>query len=601
MTKDFRTAVEEVKMHSDVVDVIGSYLQLKRAGQTFKACCPFHKEKTPSFNVNPQRQIYHCFGCGAGGDVIRFVQEYEKVDFMTALRMLAEKAGITLDFDRQARGNGPNKNRLYEMHEAAAMFFHKQLLESPAGQPGREYLAGRQLADETVKEFLIGYIPEGWNALRDHLRTKGYDQKELELSGLVVESQKKPGNFYDRFRDRLMFPIGDQLGRIIGFSGRAISSDYMGGKYVNSPETPLFRKSRVLFALDKARKAIADSHTALIVEGQIDAIRCHEAGIKNVVASQGTALTPEHARLLSRYADEVVFILDADEAGENAALKSIEAFLSEELNVRVCSLPEGEDPDSLIKNSGAAPFEQLVAGAPDAIDFQINVLSSREDITNNAGLMRVVKEIQQTLSLIKSSVLRDKMTERAAERLGISAAALSKDVRTEARNRPKPQVSRPEPAAAPVPRRKNHPTDEKELCKLVATYHDDMLHLVADYITPAHFTNEDCRKIYEVLLRHEVSALMTELHSVSEECLRLAAEIQATPDKNISEYVKKEEEARQLMLSLIRKRASKERDNLKHQYGDDMPAEVQARRLELTQIINAKTWDAASRYLEPLH
>jgi DNA primase len=602
MKKDFKAAVEEVKMHSDVVDIIGSYLPLKRAGHTFKACCPFHKEKTPSFNVNPERQIYHCFGCGAGGDVIHFVQEYEKVDFMTALRLLAEKSGITLDFDREAQGDGPSKNRLYEIHEFATNFYHRQLLDSPAGQAGRDYLAGRELSPEIVKEFLIGYIPEGWNALLDHLKQKGFTQAELDASGLVVESQKKPGNFYDRFRDRLMFPIADQMGRIIGFSGRTIVKDFDGGKYVNSPETPLFHKSRVLFALDKARKAIADSHTALVVEGQIDAIRCHEAGITNTVASQGTALTIDHARVIRRYADEVVLILDADSAGENAALKSIEAFLSVELNVRVCSLPKGEDPDSLIKKYGVEPFNELVANAPDAIDFQIAVLSGREDISNNAGLMRVVKAVQQTLSQIRSSVLREKMTEHAADSLNISADALRQDVRAEVLSRP--EQKKVEPPTAPPRKRVQLPTAETELCKLLASYHEDLLHIVADYITPEHFTSKDCRKIYTILLKHDVSELMNELHSVSDECLRLAAEIQSTPEKNISEIFGKEEEVHGFMLKLICDRAELERDHLKQKRQQGQADEQTHRRIvEITQLLSAakRGWESASRYLEPLH
>ena len=353
------------------------------------------------------------------------------------------------------------------------------------------------------------------------------------------------------------------------------------------------------FALDKARKSIADTQTALIVEGQIDAIRCHSAGLKNVVASQGTALTSQHAKLLSRYADEVVLILDADDAGENAALKSIEAFLTEELSVRVCTLPEGEDPDSLIKKDGAEILQNLVKNAPDAIDFQINVLGKREDLTNNAALMRVVKEVQHTLSLIKSSVLRDKLTEKAADRLGISAEALKRDVRAEFINRPKQEES--PKIVAPIRKRSEHPIDEKELCKIVAMFHDEVLSLVADYISPMHFTDIDCRKIYEVLLHRRVDSLMNELHAVSENCLRLAAEIQATPDKNVGEFFKKEEEAYQLMLSIIRKNATIERNNLKQQYGDEMPESVQRRRLELTQIINAKTWQAAVKFLEPLH
>jgi DNA primase len=300
-----RETIEEVRSRNDIADVIGSYLSLKNAGTRFKANCPFHKEKTPSFTVSPDRQIYHCFGCGAGGDVIRFVQEYEKVDFMTALQMLADRVGMELNLEEGGEGSGADKRKLFQIHEGVAQLYQRILLDHESGEAGRAYLASRALKPETIKEFQIGFAPDRFDALEKWAQQKKIPLELMEQAGLMIKSDKRSG-YYDRFRNRLMFPIRDEAGRVIGFSGRAIVKDEKSGKYVNSPETPLFHKSRVLFAIDKARRAMADSRVAIVCEGQIDAIRCHEAGLANVVASQGTALTSDHARMIRRYADEVI-------------------------------------------------------------------------------------------------------------------------------------------------------------------------------------------------------------------------------------------------------------------------------------------------------
>jgi DNA primase len=513
-----REIIEEVRSRNDIADVIGSYLSLKNAGTRFKALCPFHKEKSPSFTVSPDRQIYHCFGCGAGGDVIRFVQEYEKVDFMTALQMLADRAGMELSLEEGGEGSGADKRKLLQIHEGVTQLYQRILLEHESGEAGRAYLATRALSPETIKDFQIGFAPDRFDALEKWAQQKKIPLELMEQAGLMVKSDKRSG-YYDRFRNRLMFPIRDEAGRVIGFSGRAIVKDEKSGKYVNSPETPLFHKSRVLFAIDKARRAMAESRIAIICEGQIDAIRCHEAGLTNVVASQGTALTSDHARMVRRYADEVILVLDADAAGQKAALKSSAAFIAEELSVRVASLPEGEDPDSLVRDHGAEALRSRIANAVSALDFLINCFAQTENLKTDAGMMRTAKAVQTLIAHAPGAVQRDRMVKQAAERLGLSSSALQRDL---ARKKERPA----EPAAPEVPiDRVKHPDEEIALLQMLFLHSAEVLPVVADHLPPENLTDPDCRLLLELIL-NDPSTLMDSVPGDRPEAQRLAIRIQ---------------------------------------------------------------------------
>lgn len=513
-----RETIEEVRARNDIADVIGSYLSIKNAGTRFKALCPFHKEKSPSFTISPDRQIYHCFGCGAGGDVIRFVQEYEKVDFMTALQMLADRAGMELSFEEGGEGGGADKRKLFQIHEGVAQLYHRILLEHESGEAGRAYLATRTLKPETVKEFQIGFAPDRFDALEKWAQQKKIPLELMEQAGLMIKSDKRSG-YYDRFRNRLMFPIRDEAGRVIGFSGRAIVKDEKSGKYVNSPETSLFHKSRVLFAIDKARRAMADSRTAIVCEGQIDAIRCHEAGLANVVASQGTALTADHARMIRRYADEVILVLDADAAGQKAALKSSAAFIAEELSVRVASLPEGEDPDSLVRDHGADALRSRIAGAVSALDFLIDVMAARENLKTEAGVMRTARAVQALIAQAPGAVQRDRMVTHAAGRLGLSSAAFRLDLARK-KERPAPVIA-PEVPVAPV----KHPDEEMALIQMLFLHPEAVFPVVADHLPPAHLTDPDCRLLLELMLENP-AALTDNIPEDRPEAQRLAVRIQ---------------------------------------------------------------------------
>ncbi len=549
-----RETIEEVRSRNDIADVIGSYLSLKNAGTRFKALCPFHKEKSPSFTVSPDRQIYHCFGCGAGGDVIRFVQEYEKVDFMTALQMLADRAGMELSLEEGGEGSGADKRQLFQIHEGVALLYHRILLEHESGEAGRAYLATRALKPETIKEFQVGFAPDRFDSLEKWAQQKKIPFELMEQAGLMIKSDKRSG-YYDRFRNRLMFPIRDEAGRVIGFSGRAIVKDEKSGKYVNSPETPLFHKSRVLFAIDKARRAMADSRTAIICEGQIDAIRCHEAGLANVVASQGTALTADHARMIRRYADEVILVLDADAAGQKAALRSSEAFIAEELSVRVASLPDGEDPDSLVRDYGAEALRSRIAGAVSALDFLIDCSARTENLQEEAGLMRTARAVQTLIAHAPGAVQRDRMVQRAAERLGLSTAALQRDLARK-KERPAPAAAAPAVPAAPV----KHPDEEMGLIQMLFLHPAEVMPVVADHLPPEHLTDPDCRLLLKLMLE-DTAGLMDRIPDDRPEAQRLAARIQVEAMKLRGE-VSPGRAAQDIVMALWRQALTRRRREL---------------------------------------
>src|SRR6266576_3251583 len=368
--------IEQIAAANDIVEVIGSYFPLKRAGANFKALCPFHQEKTPSFTVSPQRQTFHCFGCGVGGSVFRFVMDYEHVDFPSAVRKLAARVGITLIEERGSSGAEDRQHEarrtLLQLQGEAATWFHENLIRKEFAEPARKYLKKRGITAEIAKRWRLGYAPDEWDAFGSWARGRGYDTRDLIASGLVKtkdDAADAPSrSAYDRFRGRIMFPICNDVGEVIAFSGRMLQNEAEGAKYLNSPETPLFRKGSVLFGLNKTKRALIDANCAIVCEGQLDLITLFEAGITNVVAPQGTAFTESQARVLKRFVNEVVLCFDADTAGQNAAERSLEALLQNELVVRVVEMPAVEDPDSLVRREGREEFEKRIAKAHDFFD-----------------------------------------------------------------------------------------------------------------------------------------------------------------------------------------------------------------------------------------
>src|SRR5437773_8536036 len=436
--------LEQIRAASDIVEVIGSYLPLKRAGANFVTLCPFHKEKTASFNVHPHRQIFHCFGCHKGGDVFTFVQDYENVSFPEAVHRLAERARIPLEFEKDpgAQKHRFLKETLLQIHEQITHRWQTALAQEAAGQIARDYLKQRGVSDEAVKLFRLAYAPDAWDDTVNWARSNGHDLAIVEQAGLILRKEGSD-HYYDRFRGRLIFPICDEQGRVIGFSGRVLTGDDKTAKYVNSPETPIFTKGKVFFGLDKSRRALLDAGYAVVCEGQLDLIACYLAGVHNIVAPQGTALTAEHTRILKRYVDEVVLCFDSDTAGRNAAIRALDDLLASGLAIRVAAVPPPHDPDSFIKASGGAAFQQLIDRAEGFFDFYLNHLCATNDIAQDKGRVAVVRAMGEALHKTGDAVLADTYAQKTAQRLGVLAEAV-----------------RAEFKKLPAPRRAEAPPDE---------------------------------------------------------------------------------------------------------------------------------------------
>ena len=420
--------IQSVTEASDIVDLIGSYFPLKRAGTSFRAVCPFHQEKTPSFHVNPARQSFHCFGCGAGGGVLRFVMDYEHVDFPSAVRRLAQRAGIPILEDAASAEDGQKqgqRQRLLAIHAEAAAWFHKALVKSPAGAQAREYLKSRGITSEVAKSWQLGYAPDSWDALLEHLRGCRFSDGEIMLSGLASSKEDRAGDrIYSRFRHRVMFPIRNDYGEVIAFSGRTLEADPKAAKYVNSPETALFTKGKVLYGLDKSKRDLIEKNTAIVCEGQLDLISAYEAGIRHVIAPQGTAFTSDQARLLRRYVETVLLCFDSDTAGKKATSSSLPSLLSQGLSVKVVVLPAGEDPDSLIRRNGAAAFLALVEKAADYFDHSLEEAVLSGELNTPAGKSKLVRRIAPPLALVQDAVLREAILGRISSRLSLPHAVI---------------------------------------------------------------------------------------------------------------------------------------------------------------------------------
>jgi len=612
--------LEEIRLNNDVATVIGAYFTLQRSGAVFKALCPFHKEKTPSFMVNPQRQSYHCFGCGAGGDVFRFVMDYEKVDFMTAVKMLAQRAGIRLKLESDGEDSQPGKEALYEINAGVAKLYRQVLSKQPEGEAARKYLASRDLPSAASDDFMIGFAPERWDTV---LRWAGkkYTREQLEAAGLVIPARPRPeessvapgapARWYDRFRNRLMFPIQDEQGRVVGFSGRVLAAEAETAKYVNTPETVLFRKGHILYALHKARRAIVESREAIVCEGQIDVIRCHLAGFQTAVAAQGTAFTADHARILKRYADSIVLVFDADRAGQDAALRAADTFLQVGLVVRIAALPPGEDPDSLIRRKdGDAAFRQIIQGAQSALNFQIDVLSGREKPDTEAGLMRLATAVVATIARTPNAVQQARLLQQAAVRLAVPEPALQHELDKVLKR------SRPVAAAAPRQAVPAAPRPIKELAlaeHLVAN--PELAGLVKTYLSLDLVTDTPCRQVIQACLQAEqggrdIMSIVAEQDNEERDLSRFVAQVLAAPDKIKSDFATREESVKSLILGIHtaalqrrRKEIEKQRQAARVSMGGRLTtAEDKKLDLEYTQlgydIVRFKQWDTAVPVIE---
>ncbi len=414
------STIEQIKERLDIADIVGSYIKLDSAGSNLKARCPFHNEKTPSFFVSPSRQTYHCFGCDRGGDILSFVQEIEGVDFMGALQILADQAGVEIKKEHQ--GSKSNKDNLFAVMEDAVSFFEKNLKSQ---KEVIAYLKKRGLTGETAKMFRVGYSLSGWSSLYDFLKDKDYSDASMEKAGLIIKGDKR---CYDRFRNRIMFPIADVSGRVVGFSGRIFSTENektappqatrAQAKYVNSPETELYNKSRVLYGFDKAKMAIRKNGFCILVEGQMDLLMSHQAGFANTVAVSGTALTEDHLKLIKRLTDNLIIAFDADDAGISASKRGVDSALSLGLDVKITPLPKGLDPADLILKDKEAWTTQIKE-AQHIIDFYINTLAEKE-LPQREFRVKVGESVLPYVAILKNKINQAHFVTEIARKLGIS-------------------------------------------------------------------------------------------------------------------------------------------------------------------------------------
>ncbi|MFH0764387.1 MAG: DNA primase [Candidatus Omnitrophota bacterium] len=421
--------IDRIQEKSDIVEIISAYIPLKKVGRNYKTTCPFHHEKTPSFIVSPDKQIYHCFGCGAGGNVFSFLMKYENLQFPEVIEMLAKKTGVALPGGAGRRDEENSfTSRLYKINELGCQFFQSCLANNKAA---RDYLASRGIGDEAARIFKIGYAPDQWEGLLNFFKTKSATGpvrnfisngagQVLEKAGLAISNDK--GGHYDRFRNRIIFPITDLKERVLGFGARVLDSSLP--KYINSPETPIYSKGRNLYGLDKSGAAIKKEGYALVVEGYLDFIIPYQAGIKNIIATLGTALTVDQITLLKRFANTVIMVYDPDEAGEAASLRNLDLCIAEDVNVYVAELPVGFDPDGYIRKFGADDFIRLVKSSKNLFDYKLDKLTKRFNINTSNGKTAIAGEMLPTLSRINNAVLKSTLIKKLSDRLSVDEEAL---------------------------------------------------------------------------------------------------------------------------------------------------------------------------------
>jgi DNA primase len=491
--------VEEVRLRSDIVELVGEHVPLKRAGKDYRGLCPFHKEKTPSFYVVPAKGFYKCFGCGESGDIFSFLMRQVGLDFPGAVRAVADRVGVEIpDRDEAARGPDPYAP-FFEALSFAAEFYAGRLADPTVGAEARAYLEGRGVGAAAVARFGLGYAPDAWRALREAARAHGIDDERLLEAGLIKTSERSEEPF-DRLRHRLVFPIVDVRGRVIGFGGRALGADD-GPKYLNSPETPVYHKSRELYGLHWARTAIRRAGEALVVEGFMDFLTLAAAGIEHVVAPLGTSLTEQQASVLARYTDRVLLLYDSDAAGQRATFRSGDLLLAAGVHPLVVTLPAGEDPDSVVRTGGVDALTPYLKGATDLLDRKIEILADHGLLEDIDGLRTAVDKLLPTLRAVRDPALRDLYVARVAGRTGVRASTIDREISGAARSRqapPRPPTSAPSAdASGPV----------RESTLLLLRLPDARLREPArESVEPALFRDPVLREIYTAVLALPASA-----------------------------------------------------------------------------------------------
>jgi len=520
--------VEELKSKADIYSIISGYVKLKKTGRNYTGLCPFHKEKTPSFTVDPSKQLYHCFGCGEGGDVISFIEKIENTEFMEAVEFLAKKVGYSLKYSySSSRQPSKLKNRLVELNELARKYYNFVLFNSKKGLFSMNYLKNRGFTEETLNEFEVGYSLDSWDGFSNFARKRGYKSDEIVKCGLAIESDRAPGEIYDRFRGRIMFPTEDIVGKTIGFGGRITKDAARTGgqkaKYINTPETSLYSKSKNIYRISQAKNYIVEKDEVLIVEGYTDVMALYQKGIKNAVASMGTALTPEQIKLLGRFTKNIVLVFDSDTAGRNASLKGIERlkeyndkldlYYESNLNIKVSILEEGYDPADFIFKKGKDAFISKIESSMNIIDFTLDAIINKYDIGNLAGKLKASDHVTRFIATLSSRIIQEECIKRVAGKLELKENLLLEEVLKKAKDYKNRNIRRDEYQDNG---KKEYASDnitpikriEVEALKLVinglGNQIDELLGL-----GPGYFRFEDTRELY-LIVREDILRIREE-------------------------------------------------------------------------------------------
>jgi DNA primase len=484
------SVITEVKQKLDIVELISEYVTLQKTGRNFKGLCPFHSEKHPSFFVFPEQQSWHCFGaCGTGGDIFSFIMRKDGIDFGQALRLLAQRGGITLSpLEAPSKAEDEKQERLFQINEAAAEYYHHLLSSSKAGAAVRSYLAGREVMPETIKEFRLGFSPDAWEIIKNYLAGKGYAEKELVEVGLIIEKEK--GGSYDRFRNRLMFPICDIQGRVTGFGARVLDDSLP--KYINSPQTPIFDKSSSLYGIDKAKSAIRKQNLVIIVEGYMDVLIAHQHGWHNVVGSMGTSLTEKQVEGIKKLTNNITLALDADLAGEEATLRGKEILAYSNAEANVILLPAGKDPDEVI-GGDLALWQKLVEQAMPIMDFAFQAVISKVDINKAKDKSVAVQKLLPSICEIKDPTQRYHYVEKLARALKIKTSDIEAALQKLKTAKKRPQLNKPTEQAR-IARRFVSSTVEEYCLALLLQYPE--LRSLARELLPEHFESTENREVF---------------------------------------------------------------------------------------------------------
>jgi len=451
--------VDEIKNRLNIVEVIGGYIKLQKAGQNFKALCPFHSEKTPSFFVSPARQIWHCFGgCSEGGDIFKFVMKIEGVEFGDALRLLSQKAGVELK--KQDPKIKSERQRLYEICEIATNFFEKQLEQSKIGQSAKKYLLGRKISEDSLKKWRLGYAPNVWQGLSDFLNSQGYSQEEIKKAGLGLSSER--GSFYDRFRGRIIFPIFDLNSKVVGFTGRVFKekNNVEVAKYINTPQSLLYDKSRILYGLDKAKVEIRRKDVCILVEGNTDVIMVFQHGFENVVATSGTALTFYQLNILKRYSDNLLIAFDMDAAGQTATKRGIDLAQSQGFNIKVIELPEGKDPAEIIAEN-PEKWKKALDSAKTILDFYFHSAFLGKDTKNPEAKKEIAKILLPVIKRIPNKIEQAHWIQELAGKLGVKEEHIEEELKKISANVSLPEIVEQKPAAAEASKSRREMLEER--------------------------------------------------------------------------------------------------------------------------------------------